>query len=92
MIVERRDMTKHVRQVALRDRANRENRNGGGNVLMVTRPPPGPVFHLGHVDARANPYANELAREIADRHARGSDCGEDAPAILGEVGPGAAFK
>jgi hypothetical protein len=72
--------------------ADRETRAASGRVLVVTRLPPGPVCHVGYVDARANPDANELAREIADKTAKGFVCGRDAPVILGKVGPGAAFK
>jgi hypothetical protein len=72
--------------------ADRERREATGRVLAVTRLPPGPVCHVGYVDARANPDANELAREIADKTAKGFVCGRDTPVILGKVGPGAAFK
>jgi hypothetical protein len=59
-----------------------------GQVLVVTRLPPGGVCHVGYVDGRANPNANDLAREIADRHAREFRCTGDKPVILGEKGPG----
>jgi len=59
-----------------------------GQVLVVTRLPPGAVCHVGYVDGRANPNANELAREIADRHARGFRCGTDKAVVLGNKGPG----
>jgi hypothetical protein len=72
--------------------ADQEKRSVSGRVLVVTRLPPGPVCHVGYVDARANPNANELAREIADKQARGFDCGKDKSVILGKVGAGAAFK
>jgi len=72
--------------------ADRENLNANGRALVVTRLPPGPVCHVGYVDARANARANELAREIADKHARGFSCGKDKPVILGVVGQGADFK
>jgi hypothetical protein len=72
--------------------ADRENRNVSGRALVVTRLPPGPVCHVGYVDARANPNANELVREIADKHARDFNCEKDTPAIIGKIGPGAAFK
>src|SRR5262245_43631207 len=39
-----------------------------GQVLVVTRLDPGGVCHVGYVDGRANPDANELARKIADEH------------------------
>ena len=59
-----------------------------GQVLVVTRLPPGGVCHVGYVDGRANPNANELAVEIADRHARSFQCGKDKPIILGIQGKG----
>jgi hypothetical protein len=59
-----------------------------GQVLVVTRLAPGPVCHVGYVDGRANTNANELAREIADRHARRFRCGKDKPIVLGRTGPG----
>jgi hypothetical protein len=37
------------------------------------------VCHIGYIDARANPNANELAREIADMHARSFRCATDKP-------------
>jgi hypothetical protein len=58
-----------------------------GRALVVTRLPPGAVCHVGYVDARANSDANELAREIADNHARNFVCGKDKPVVLGKAGP-----
>ena len=59
-----------------------------GQVLVVTSLPPGAVCHVGYVDGRANPNANDLAREIADKHARSFRCGADTPIVLGPKGPG----
>jgi hypothetical protein len=59
-----------------------------GEVLVVTRLPPGAVCHVGYVDGRANQNANELAREIADKHARQFRCRKDAAVVLGTTGPG----
>jgi hypothetical protein len=59
-----------------------------GEVLVVTRLPPGAVCHVGYVDGRANRNANELAREIADKHARQFRCRKDATVVLGATGPG----
>jgi hypothetical protein len=72
--------------------ADRETPKVSGRALVVTRLPPGPVCHVGYVDARANADANERAREIADKSARSFDCAKDKPLISGKVGPGAAFK
>ena len=44
--------------------------------------------HVGYVDGRANPNANELAAEIADKHARAFKCGKDKPMVLGVQGKG----
>ena len=57
-----------------------------GQVLVVTRLAPGPVCHIGYIDARANPNANELAREIADMHARSFRCATDKPIRRVQVG------
>ena len=62
------------------------NRKSSGSALVVTRLGPGGVCHVGYVDARANPDANELARKIADQHARTFRCGKDKRVILGKVG------
>jgi hypothetical protein len=59
-----------------------------GQVLVVTRLGPGGVCHVGYVDGRANPNANELAAEIADKHARAFKCGKDKPMVLGVQGKG----
>ena len=65
-----------------------ENGTYRGEVLVVTRLGPGGVCHVGYVDARQNANATELAREIADRHARTFRCGKDKPVVLGDKGPG----
>lgn len=59
-----------------------------GQVLVVTRLPPGGVCHVGYVDGRANPDAIALAQKIADEHARNFRCGADKPVVLGQKGPG----
>ncbi len=59
-----------------------------GEVLVVTRLPPGAVCHVSYVDGRANHNADELAREIADKHAREFHCRKDVPTVLGATGPG----
>ena len=50
-----------------------------GRTLVVTRLGPGGSCHVGYVDARANPNANDLARKIADENARSFKCGKDEP-------------
>jgi hypothetical protein len=62
-----------------------DERDTTGRVLVVTRLDPGGVCHVGYVDARANPNANELAQKLADEHARGFKCGIDKPVVAGKV-------
>ncbi|MGJ0454663.1 MAG: hypothetical protein ACR65T_15735 [Methylocystis sp.] len=71
--------------------AEMEHREVRGRALVVTRLPPGAVRHVGYVDALANPNANELAREIADKHARDFAYGKDRPIVLGKITPGEDF-
>src|SRR5438270_2648866 len=59
-----------------------------GEVLVVTRLGPGGVCPVRYVDGRQNPDANDLARRIADQHARKFRCGKDKPIVLGDKGPG----
>jgi hypothetical protein len=65
-----------------------ENGTFRGEVLVVTRLGPGGVCHVGYVDGRQNANALDLARQIADQHARTFRCGKDKPIVLGEKGPG----
>jgi len=69
-----------------------ENGTVHGEVLVVTRLGRGGVIggvcHVGYVDGRQNPNADDLARRIADQHARNFRCGRDKPIVLGEKGPG----
>jgi hypothetical protein len=57
-----------------------------GRVLVVTRLGPGGTCHVGYVDAKANPDANELARRIADEKARTFKCGKDKRIVAGKTG------
>ncbi|MEI7804449.1 MAG: hypothetical protein WCI56_03885 [Hyphomicrobiales bacterium] len=59
-----------------------------GQVLVVMRLAPGPVCHVGYVDAGANPDANALAQKIADERARDFRCGTDKAIVMGKKGPG----
>jgi hypothetical protein len=54
-----------------------------GRELVVTKLGPGGVCHVGYVDARVNPDANELARKLADENARTFKCGVDKPESVG---------
>jgi hypothetical protein len=66
--------------------------NPSGRVLVVSRlGGPRGGCHVGYVDARANPDANELARRIADETARTFRCGVDKPLPRGAVTPGLAM-
>jgi hypothetical protein len=90
--IERRpDGRRHPFATILRWSTTRSDDRGDpirGQVLVVTRLPPGGVCHVGYIDGRANANANELAIEIADRHARGFKCGVDKPVVSGVKGPG----
>ena len=72
--------------------ARHEDGTVRGEVLVVTRLGQGGVVggvcHVGYVDGRQNANADDLARQIADQHARGFRCGKDKPIVLGEKGPG----
>ena len=59
-------------------RRGEEERISTGRTLVVTRLGPGGVCHVGYVDGR-DPKGNELARQLADRHARKFRCGTDDP-------------
>jgi hypothetical protein len=71
-------------------RAEGDVKQSTGRALVVTRLGPGGVCHVGYVDARANADANELARRIADEHARTFRCGKDKRVVLGNRSPGFA--
>ena len=65
-----------------------DERDLTGRVLVVTRLAPGGVCHVGYVDGRANLDANKLAQELADKHARGFQCGKDKPVVAGKISAG----
>ena len=54
-----------------------DDRQASGRVLVVTRLNPGGVCHVGYVNARGNPGANDIARSLADTKARKFKCGID---------------
>ena len=58
------------------------------SVLVVTRLGPGPICHVAYIDPDANPNANELARQAADKYARGFQCNVEAVRTIGRVGRG----
>lgn len=55
-------------------------------LLVVTRLSPGPVCRVAYIDAKANPNANDLAREAADTVARDFTCGTDKVKVIGASG------
>jgi len=59
--------------------------------LVVTRLSPGGTCQIGYVDTHANADANELARKLADDHAREFHCGKDKPIVLGKTDPDLAM-
>jgi hypothetical protein len=62
-----------------------DNRPRTKQMLVVTRLPPGAVCHVAYVDVKANPNANEIAREAANR-ARDFKCGKDKVRVEGQSG------
>ena len=70
------------------DARSSSSKQVAGQVLVVTRLGPGGVCHVGYVDGRANPNANELAAKLADDHARTFKCGKDKPITAGQTGKG----
>jgi hypothetical protein len=64
-----------------------DDRQASGRKLVVTRLGTGGVCHVGYVDARANPDANELARKLADEKARTFKCRVDRAKSLGNSPP-----
>lgn len=59
-----------------------------GAVLVIIRLGPGGVCHVGYVDAKANADTVDLARRLADEHARTFRCGSDKAIVVGDKGPG----
>ena len=70
------------------DNADQDNngRPTAKPLLVVTRLPPGAVCHVAYVDVKANPDANELARNAADEFSRGFKCGKDEVKVIGNSG------
>ncbi len=58
-----------------------------GQVLVLTKlGGPGQICHIGYVNARANPDANAIAREVVDNGAGTFDCGGDTAPEYGLSG------
>ena len=62
-----------------------DNRPRTKQMLVVTRLPPGPVCHVAYIDVKANPNANEIARQAAEK-ARGFNCAKDKVRVEGSSG------
>jgi len=73
----------HLADIQDEDKDGRPNTK---QMLAVTRLSPGPVCHVAFVDVKANPNANELAREAADTLARDFKCGTDKVKVIGNSG------
>lgn len=54
-----------------------------GQVLVVTQIAEGNTCHIAYVDALANPNANDLAREAADKAGK-FNCLADEPKVIGK--------
>ena len=65
-----------------------DDRKASGRALVVTRLNPGGVCHVGYVDARANPDANDIARKLAGEKARNFVCEKDKPEWHGKRSAG----
>jgi hypothetical protein len=73
-------------QIADQSDQDKSGRPRDKALLVVTRLAPGGVCHTAYVDVSANPNANELARQAADKDARGFGCGKDQVKIVGNRG------
>lgn len=65
---------------------DKDGRPRSAQMLVVTRLPPGAVCHVAYVDVKANPNANDVARDAADRLAKTFDCAKDKVSIVGNNG------
>lgn len=68
------------------DDEGKDGRPIAKQLLVVTRLSPGPVCRVAFIDVKANPHANELAREAADTLARDFRCGTDKAKVMGASG------
>lgn len=75
-----------IQRWRLSDYDEKTGERKGVGLLVVTRLPPGPVCQVAHIDVAANKDANLLARQAADRFARGFTCGKDGIHIVGQRG------
>lgn len=68
------------------DDEGKDGRPIAKQLLVVTRLSPGPVCRVAYIDVKANPDANDLAREAADTIARDFKCGADKVKVIGVSG------
>ncbi|MBN8961991.1 MAG: hypothetical protein J0H71_12725 [Rhizobiales bacterium] len=73
------------------DDTDKNGRPRSAQMLVVTRLPPGAVCHVAYVDVKANPNANEVARDAADRLAKTFDCAKDKVSAVGNSGRATAL-
>lgn len=72
--------------IADNDDTDKDGRPRSAQMLVVTRLPPGAVCHVAYVDVKANPNANEVARDAADRLAKDFDCAKGKASVVGNSG------
>ncbi|MGB3445952.1 MAG: hypothetical protein WBA48_04565 [Xanthobacteraceae bacterium] len=77
--------------IADNDDTDKDGRPRSAQMLVVTRLPPGAVCHVAYVDVKANPNANEVARDAADRLAKDFDCATGKASIVGNSGRATAL-
>ncbi|MGX9392397.1 hypothetical protein ACWX0K_21190 [Nitrobacteraceae bacterium UC4446_H13] len=77
--------------IADNDNTDKDGRPRSAQMLVVTRLPPGAVCHVAYVDVKANPNANEVARDAADRLAKTFDCVKDKISVVGHSGRATAL-
>lgn len=77
--------------IADNEDTDKDGRPRSAQMLVVTRLPPGAVCHVAYVDVKANPNANEVARDAADRLAKTFDCAKDKVSVVGNNGRATAL-
>lgn len=77
--------------IADNDDTDKDGRPRSAQMLVVTRLPPGAVCHVAYIDVKANPNANEVARDAADRLAKSFDCAKDKVSVVGNNGRATAL-
>ena len=68
------------------DDEGKDGRPIAKQLLIVTRLTPSAVCHVAYIDVKANPNANDLARDAADTLARDFKCGTDKVKVMGTIG------